>query len=73
MSIPLSLVGAPIEAAISLLPTTLVRECLTVPVLGWVLVPPVNVTAVAKSAVLAATDPSIPAGPMDIWQIAANA
>ena len=40
-----------------------------IPLMGAGFVPPVSVKAVAKAAVAAATDPSVPAGIMDVWTI----
>lgn len=35
----------------------------------WPSVPPCSVEAVAKAAVSAVLDPSVPPGVMDVWQI----
>jgi len=37
--------------------------------MGAAFVPPVSVEAVARAAVSAATDPSVPAGHMGVWEI----
>lgn len=39
------------------------------PLAGAAFVPPTSVQAVAKAAVAAATDPAVPGGIMDVWQI----
>ncbi len=39
------------------------------PLAGTAFVPPTSVQAVAKAAVAAATDPAVPGGIMDVWQI----
>ncbi|KAK9816943.1 hypothetical protein WJX72_007264 [[Myrmecia] bisecta] len=67
VGIPLGLVGTPLEKALGFLPT---KTLASVPLLGAGFVPPVSVTAVAKAAVAAATDPSVPGGIMDVWEIA---
>lgn len=66
-SIPLSAVGAPLESVLALAPT---QSLAAIPLAGAAFVPPVNVKKVAKAAVAAATDPSVPSGPMDVWAIA---
>ena len=66
-SVPLGAVGAPLDAALSLLPT----EALTrsVPLAGLALVPPVKVEGLARAAVAAATDPEVEGGVMSAWRI----
>ncbi|PSC68148.1 NAD dependent epimerase dehydratase family [Micractinium conductrix] len=59
-------VGAPLKAALSILPT---RSLANIPIVGAGFVPPVSVEAVGKAAASAALDPSIPPGTMDVWQI----
>jgi hypothetical protein len=66
MSIPLNLVGKPLESVLSFLPT---QSLAGIPLAGAAFVPPVSAQKVAKAAVSAATDPSIPAGVMDVWKI----
>lgn len=63
VTLPLGLVGAPLEALAARAPKAL----LGVPLLGALAVPPVPVEAVARAAVRAATDPSVPAGVIDPW------
>lgn len=58
--------GWPLEKVLSYLPT---KELAKYPLLALGFVPPVNVKAVAKAAVAAATDSSVPAGAMDVWTI----
>ncbi|EFN59967.1 hypothetical protein CHLNCDRAFT_133074 [Chlorella variabilis] len=65
-SLPLGLVGAPLRAALSLLPT---RSLANIPIMGAAFMPPVSVDAVAKALVSAALDPSVPPGIMDVWEI----
>jgi hypothetical protein len=65
--IPLYAVGRPLEAVLSLLPTESLAK---VPIAGAAFVPPISVETVAKVALAAATDPSVPSGPMDVWRIA---
>ncbi|GAB4816260.1 hypothetical protein N2152v2_003306 [Parachlorella kessleri] len=66
-SIPLGAIGAPLEMALKALPT---RSLANIPIAGALFVPPVSVDTVAKAALTAATDPSVPAGVMDVWTIA---
>ena len=64
---PFSLpVGAPLDRALSLLPT---QSLASLPFAGAAFVPPVSARAVARAAVAAATDPEVAAGPMDVWTI----
>ncbi len=63
VTLPLGLVGAPLEALAARAPKAL----LGVPLLGALAVPPVPVEAVARAAVRAATDPRVPAGVIDPW------
>lgn len=60
--------GYPLDKVLGLLPT---KSLAGVPLLGLGFVPPVSAVAVARAAVSAATDPSIPAGALDVWQIKA--
>ncbi len=45
------------------------RQLAATPLVGALFYPPADVHAVAKAAVQAATDASIPAGVMDAWQV----
>lgn len=47
-----------------------IKQLTQLPVVGAALLPPISVDAVAKAAVAAAMDPSVPGGPMDVWTIA---
>ena len=58
--------GAPLDRALSLLPT---QSLASIPLAGGAFVPPVSVRAIARAAVAAATDASVPPGPMDVWTI----
>jgi hypothetical protein len=60
--------GYPLDKVLGLLPT---KSLAGVPLLGAGFVPPVSAAAVARAAVSAATDPAIPAGVLDVWQIKA--
>jgi hypothetical protein len=60
--------GYPLDKVLGILPT---KSLAGVPLLGAGFVPPVSVAAVAKAAVTAATDPSVEAGILDVWQIKA--
>lgn len=65
-SVPLGLVGAPLKAALSMLPT---KTLAGIPILGAAFVPPLSVDTVAKAAVNAVLDSSVPAGTMDVWDM----
>jgi nucleoside-diphosphate-sugar epimerase len=66
-SIPLGALGAPLDAALSLLPTKTISE--SVPLAGLAFVPPVKVEGLARAAVAAATDLEVEAGVMSAWEI----
>ena len=70
-SIPLGAVGAPLDAALSFLPTEALSR--SVPLAGLALVPPVKVEGLARAAVAAATDPEVEGvdegGGMSAWAI----
>ena len=66
-SVPLGALGAPLDAALSFLPTESLSR--SVPLAGLALVPPVKVEALARAAVAAATDPEVEAGVMSAWKI----
>lgn len=59
-------VGAPLEKALGFLPA---KSLSSMPLAGAAFVPPTSVQAVAKAAVAAATDPAVPGGIMDVWQL----
>jgi nucleoside-diphosphate-sugar epimerase len=64
LTLPLHFIFQPLESLLSNLPAQRLSQ---VPVLGAVMTPPVSVQAVARAAVRAATDPSVPAGIIDVW------
>ncbi|XP_057799190.1 uncharacterized protein At1g32220, chloroplastic [Salvia miltiorrhiza] len=64
MKLPLSVVGSPLEMALQY-----TKSLNQIPLVGPLLTPPVNVNAVAKVAVRAATDPVFPPGIIDVWGI----
>lgn len=70
VSVPLQLIFKPLESALSLLPGR--RRLADTPLVGSLLLPPVSVDAVARAAVAAATDPSVPGGVLDVWDIQAR-
>lgn len=67
--IPLGLVGAPLAAALKLMPS---KSLSSIPILGAAFVPPVSVDSVGKAAAAAVLDQEVPAGSMDVWTIAAR-
>jgi hypothetical protein len=58
--------GVPLQKLLGALPT---QSLASLPLVGAGFVPPVSVDAVARAIVAAATDPSVPGGVMDVWQI----
>ena len=66
LSIPLGLVGMPLEAVMKRLPS---KSLSSTPIIGAMFVPPVNVDAVGKAAASAVLDPTVPPGIMDVWEI----
>lgn len=64
MKLPLSVIGSPLEMVLQY-----AKPLTQVPLVGPLLTPPVNVTAVAKVAVRAATDPVFPPGIVDVHGI----
>lgn len=58
--------GSPLAKGLSFLPT---KTLSSIPLAGAAFVPPISVQAVAKAAVAAATDSSVPGGIMDVWQL----
>lgn len=67
LTLPLQYIFQPIENLMAQAP----KQLQSLPVIGSALVPPVSVEAVARAAVRAATDPSIPAGFMEVADIQA--
>ncbi|CAN8236277.1 unnamed protein product [Cochlearia groenlandica] len=65
IKLPLSLIGAPLEMVLKLLP----KEVTKIPVIGPLLIPPVNVKSVAGFAVKAAADLDFGSGVIDVYQI----
>ena len=70
-SIPFVLMGSsragfPLDKLLQNVPT---KRLAGLPLAGTAFVPPVSVQAVAKAAVAATTDPSVPSGVMDVWAI----
>uniref|UniRef100_A0A803LXV1 NAD(P)-binding domain-containing protein n=1 Tax=Chenopodium quinoa TaxID=63459 RepID=A0A803LXV1_CHEQI len=64
MKLPLGVIGSPLEMVLQH-----AKPLTQVPLVGPLLTPPVNVTAVAKVAVRAATDPVFPPGIVDVHGI----
>jgi nucleoside-diphosphate-sugar epimerase len=65
-AIPLGLLGAPLAAALALLPT---RRLARAPIVGAAFVPPVAVEALGRAAAAAALDADVPPGPLSVWDI----
>ncbi|DBA98413.1 TPA: hypothetical protein ACH3X3_012425 [Trebouxia sp. C0006] len=66
VGIPLSFIGLPMDKVLGFLPA---KSLANMPLAGAAFIPPTSVQAVAKAAVAAATDPAVPGGIMDVWQI----
>ena len=67
LTLPLQYLFGPVESLVSKVPNA--QQLSQLPLVGAALVPPVNVQAVARAAVQAATDPSVPAGIIDVWEL----
>ena len=65
-SLSIAATGSPLAKGLGLLPT---KTLSNFPIAGAAFVPPISVQAAAKAAVAAATDPAVPAGIMDVWQM----
>lgn len=61
MEVPLGVIGSPLEMLLQH-----AKPLTQIPLVGPLLTPPVNVTAVAKVAVRAAIDPVFPPGIVDV-------
>ncbi|GAB4859194.1 hypothetical protein Ancab_010654 [Ancistrocladus abbreviatus] len=64
MMLPLGVIGSPLEMVLQH-----AKPLCQAPIVGPLFIPPVNVTAVAKVAVRAATDPVFPPGIIDVHSI----
>ncbi|RWW15495.1 hypothetical protein BHE74_00013436 [Ensete ventricosum] len=72
MKIPLGLIGSPLEMVHPIIFSFILQHTKPLgrlPLVGPLLTPPVNVTAVAKVAVRAAIDPVFPPGIVDVHGI----
>lgn len=67
VTLPLGMAFGPAEYIIKQVPNA--RQLANIPLLGSAFIPPVSVESVAKAAVAAATDDTVPGGVMDTWQI----
>jgi nucleoside-diphosphate-sugar epimerase len=65
-TIPLGLIGAPLAAALKLVPT---RSLAGIPIIGAAFVPPTSVDTVGKAAAHAVLDDDLPGGVMDVWSM----
>lgn len=70
LTLPLGAIFKPAEYLIKRLPNA--RQLASVPVLGAAFIPPVSVEAVARAAVRAATDASMPGGVVDTWRLSSE-
>lgn len=69
ITLPLGAIFGPIDLLLKKLPPAQARQLAALPVVGAGFVPPVSVEQVAKVAVAAATDASVPGGVIDDFQI----
>jgi len=67
VTLPLGMLFGPVEYALKHIPNA--KQLSSLPVVGAGFLPPVSVDQVAKVAVAAATDPTMPAGIWDDWKI----
>eukprot|EP00882_Tetradesmus_deserticola_P006043 GHRQ01006361.1.p1 GENE.GHRQ01006361.1~~GHRQ01006361.1.p1 ORF type:complete len:294 (+),score=98.79 GHRQ01006361.1:156-1037(+) len=67
VSLPLGMLFSPVEYALRHIPNA--KQLAQLPFVGAGFIPPVPVEQVAKVAVAAATDPSVPGGIIDDWNI----
>lgn len=65
LTLPLGMAFQPLEMLLSSAPKSLAD----MPLIGGLFIPPVDVRAVARAAVAAATDPSVAPGVMDLAAI----
>lgn len=66
LTIPLQYMFGPLESLLGRLPA---KQLSNTPLVGAAFVPPISVEAVARAAVRAATDPAVPAGAMEVWDL----
>jgi nucleoside-diphosphate-sugar epimerase len=66
-TVPLGLIGAPLAAALNLVPT---RSLSNIPIIGAAFVPPTSVNTLGKAAASAILDTDAPPGVWDVWAIA---
>jgi hypothetical protein len=69
LTLPLGALFGPVETLLKKLPPAQARALAALPVIGAGFVPPVSVAQVARVAVAAATDASVPGGVIDDWAI----
>lgn len=69
VTLPLGAIFGPLDLLLKKLPPAQAKQLAALPIVGAGFVPPVSVDQVAKVAVAAATDPSVPGGVIDDWQI----
>lgn len=69
LTLPLQYAFQPLEALLARVPNA--RQLSQLPLVGAAFVPPLSVDAVARAAVRAATDASVPGGVLDVWQLQA--
>ncbi|GBF87375.1 hypothetical protein Rsub_00086 [Raphidocelis subcapitata] len=67
IQLPLGLLFGPVEQLLKRVPNA--RQLADTPLAGALFLPPVSVRAVARAAVAAATDDSVPPGVMNVWDI----
>jgi hypothetical protein len=67
IKLPLGALFGPVEALLRRVPNA--RALADTPLAGPLFLPPVSVQAVARAALAAATDDTVPSGVMDVWAI----
>lgn len=73
ITLQLGLVFKPLEMLLQRLGPETAARMAAVPLVGAAFVPPVSVETVARAAVRAAVDPSVPGGVIDVWELEAAA
>ncbi|GLI69722.1 hypothetical protein VaNZ11_014397 [Volvox africanus] len=70
LTLPLGMAFKPLEMLIERMGIDQAKQFAGIPLVGAAFVPPVSVETVARVAVRAATDPSVPGGLIDVWELA---
>lgn len=69
LTLPLQLAFGPLALLINQLGPETAKDLARMPLVGAAFIPPISVEKVARAAVRAATDPSVPPGVIDVWEL----